>query len=231
MRIETLGLTLAVIAVIPATSADAAVVAKWTMATAITSATTGSNYTYGAADQGENAAGSSLSGYHAQSGATWTTPAGNGSTYSLSSDKWSQGDYYQIVVQTTGYENFQISWDQTRSSTGPSDFRMSYSTDGGATFTTAMNYSVIQAGAAFSGTTSWSTSGSPQPEFANASGILSTPSGTSSLIVRFVATGLNLGAGTNRIDNITVNGTAVVPAPGAIALLAAAGLTGMRRRR
>ena len=95
MRIETLGLTLAAIAVIPATSADAAVVAvvaKWTMATAITSATTGSNYTYGAADQGENAAGSSLSGYHAQSGAAWSTPAGNGSTYSLSSDKWSQGD-------------------------------------------------------------------------------------------------------------------------------------------
>jgi hypothetical protein len=230
MRIETFGLALSVIAVIPATSADAAVVAKWTMATAITSATTGSNYTYGAADQGENTSGSSLSGYHAQSGAAWTTPAGNGSTHSLSSDKWSQGDYYQIVVQTAGYENFQISWDQTRSSTGPSDFRMSYSTDGGATFTTAMNYSVIQAGA-FSGTNNWSTSGSPQPEFANASGILSTPSGASSLIVRFVATGLNLGAGTNRIDNITVNGTAVVPAPGAIALLAAAGLTGMRRRR
>ena len=228
MRIETFGLALAAVAVIPATSADAAVVAKWTMATAITGAPTGSNYTYGAADQGENASGSSLSGYHAQSGAAWTTPAGNGSTYSLSSDKWSQGDYYQIVVQTTGYENFQISWDQTRSSTGPSEFRMSYSTDGGATFTTAMNYSVIQAGAAFSGTNSWSTSGSPQTAFANASGILSTPSGTSSLIVRFVATGLNLGAGTNRIDNITVNG---VPAPGAIALLAAAGLTGMRRRR
>jgi hypothetical protein len=231
MRIETFGLALAAVAVIPATSADAAVVAKWTMATAIPSATTGSNFTYGAADQGENAAGSSLSGYHAQSGAAWTTPAGNGSTYSLSSDKWSQGDYYQIVVQTTGYENFQISWDQTRSSTGPSDFRMSYSTDGGATFTTAMNYSVIQAGAIGSGTNTWSATGAVQTAFANASGILSTPSGTSSLIVRFVATGLNLGAGTNRIDNITVNGTAIVPAPGAIALLAAAGLTGMRRRR
>jgi hypothetical protein len=230
MRIETLGLTLAAIAVIPATSADAAVVAEWTMATAITS-TTGSNFTYGAADQGESASGSSLSGYHAQSGAAWSTPAGNGSTYSLSSDKWSQGDYYQIVVQTTGYENFQISWDQTRSSTGPSDFRMSYSTDGGATFTTAMNYSVIQAGALGTGTNSWSATGAVQTAFANASGILSTPSGTSSLIVRFVATGLNLGAGTNRIDNITVNGTAIVPAPGAIALLAAAGLTGMRRRR
>lgn len=86
MRIETFGLALAAIVVIPATSADAAVVAKWTLATAITS-TTGSNFTYGAADQGENAAGSSLSGYHAQSGAAWTTPAGNGSTYSLSSDK------------------------------------------------------------------------------------------------------------------------------------------------
>ena len=102
MRIETFGLALAAIVVIPATSADAAVVAKWTMATAITSATTGSNYTYGAADQGENASGSSLSGYHAQANAAWTTPSGNGSTYSLSSDKWSQGDYYQIVVQTTG---------------------------------------------------------------------------------------------------------------------------------
>jgi hypothetical protein len=231
MRIGSFGLALAAIAVIPSTSADAAVVAKWTMATAITSATTGSNFTYGAADQGENASGSSLSGYHAQANAAWTTPSGNGSTYSLSSDKWSQGDYYQIVVQTAGYENFQISWDQTRSSTGPSDFRMSYSTDGGTTFTTAMNYSVIQAGAIGSGTNSWSATGAVQAAFANASGVLSTPSGASSLIVRFVATGLNLGNGTNRIDNVTVNGTAVVPAPGAIALLAAAGLAGMRRRR
>ncbi len=211
------------------TSAKAELIAGWSITTAISTPTTGSAFSYGAADQGALTAGTMLSGFHAQSSTAWTTPAGNGSTYSLSSDKWSQGDYYQIAFSTAGYERIQVGWDQTRSGTGPSEFRVDVSVDGGASFTTAITYSVIQAGALLSGTNPWSTSGARQTQF-----ILATPqlpeANNTSVMLRFIATGLNLGAGTNRIDNISVYGDAIVPAPGAAALLGLAGLAARRRR-
>ena len=49
------------------------------------------------------------------------------------------------------------------------------------------------------------------------------------LFFRFVNTSTVATGGTNRVDNIFVNGTAV-PAPGAIALLGLAGLAARRRR-
>ncbi len=211
------------------TSAKAELIAGWSITTAISTPTTGSAFSYGAADQGALTAGTMLSGFHAQSSTAWTTPAGNGSTYSLSSDKWSQGDYYQIAFSTVGYESISVEWDQTRSGTGPSEFRVDVSVDGGNSFTTALSYSVIQAGAVLSGTNAWSSSSARQPQFT-----LSTPllvgASDSSVILRFIATGLNLGAGTNRIDNISVTGNAIVPAPGAAALLGLAGLAARRRR-
>ena len=105
-------------------SASAAIVASWSIPTAIPAATTGSNYVYGAADAGDATAGTSLSAFHALAATTWSSPSGNGSTYSLSSNNWSVGDYYQITLSTLGYGNVSLSWDQTRSSTGPSSFRV-----------------------------------------------------------------------------------------------------------
>ena len=211
------------------TSAEAELIAGWSIPTAISTPTTGTTFNYGAANLGALTADTMLSGVHSQSSTAWTTPAGNGSTYSLSSDKWSQGDYYQIVFSTAGYERIQVEWDQTRSGTGPSEFRVDVSVDGGASFTTAITYSVIQAGALLSGTNPWSTSGARQTQF-----ILATPqmpeANNTSVMLRFIATGLNLGAGTNRIDNISVYGDAIVPAPGAAALLGLAGLAARRRR-
>lgn len=211
------------------TSAQSELIAGWSITTAISTPTTGSAFSYGAADQGALTTGTMLSGLHAQAAAAWTTPAGNGSSYSLSSDKWSQGDYYQIAFSTVGYESIAVEWDQTRSGTGPSEFRVDFSVDGGNSFTTALSYSVIQAGALLSGTNAWSASGARQTQFT-----LATPSllnaSNSSVILRFIATGLNLGAGTNRIDNISVTGNAIVPAPGAAALLGLAGLAARRRR-
>jgi MYXO-CTERM domain-containing protein len=54
--------------------------------------------------------------------------------------------------------------------------------------------------------------------------------GASQLIIRFRATGAASGSsGSNRIDNVIISGDAV-PAPGAVALLAVAGLASRRRR-
>ena len=211
-------------------AANAALVAGWSMPTAVAAATTGSNYTYGAADQGAQTTGSSLTGYHALAATTWSSPAGNGSTYALSANTWSVGDYFQVTVDTRGYGDISISWDQTRSSTGPSVFDLKMSVDGGANFTTVnAGYSVVQAGLAGTGTTSWNTTTS-QTGFTTTTIAGSTAAEKASVIFRFVNTSTVAVGGTNRIDNILVTGNAV-PAPGALALLGVAGLIGARRRR
>jgi MYXO-CTERM domain-containing protein len=212
-----------------ASSAQAALVAGWTMPTAVV-ATTGFNYTYGAANQGDQTTGSSLSGYHASGATVWTSSAGNGSTYSFSSNYWAVGDYYQVTVDTRGYGDISISWDQTRSGGGPSVFDLKMSVDGGANFTTVnAGYSVVQAGGTGTGTNAWNTT-TPQSGFTTTTIAGATASGKASVIFRFVNTSTANGGGTNRIDNILVTGN-VVPAPGALALLGVAGLIGARRRR
>jgi len=207
---------------------EAAVVAAWTMPNAVPAGTTGSNYSYGAADVGGATAGTSLTGFHALSATAWSSPAGNGSAYSLSSNNWSVGDYYQISLSTASYVNISLSWDQTRSSTGPSNFRVDMSTDGTTFSTILASYSVIQAGA--SGTSSWSSSGPVQSAFTTTIASVAGADGRSTLRFRFVNLSTVGTGGTNRIDNITVSGT-LIPAPGALALLGVAGLVSTRRRR
>ncbi len=221
----------AVVGLAASASASAALVCGWTMPTAVTAATTGSNYTYGAADQGEVTAGTSLSGYHALLATTWSSPAGNGSTYSLSCNNWTISDYFQISCSTTGYADpISFSFDQTRSGTGPATFDVLMSTDGGASFSTVLAaYSVAQAGLAGSGTTTWSTLTNQPTTFTTTVSGLTAASNQATVIFRIQSTVTTAAAGTNRVDNIQVNSGAV-PAPGAIALVGLAGLIARRRR-
>ncbi|MCE2884904.1 MAG: hypothetical protein LW806_08405 [Planctomycetaceae bacterium] len=210
-------------------SASASIVASWSMATAVPASTTGSNYTYGAADAGDAAAGTSLSGFHALAATTWSSPAGNGSQYSLSSNNWSVGDYYQIAVSTTGFSDIYLAWDQTRSSTGPSSFRVDMSTDGTNFSTILASYTVIQAGLAGTGTLSWSTTAGVQSAFTTTIASIAGADNQSTLFFRFVNLSTVATGGTNRIDNIIVS-SGPIPAPGALALLGLAGLAARRRR-
>ena len=217
------------LASIVASAASADVIAGWSMPTAIAASTTGSNYTYGAADLGALTSGSSLSGYHAAAATTWTSPAGNGSTYSLSSNNWATGDYYQVSMATTGYSDISVSWDQTRSSTGPAAFGLSMSTDGGANFTTLLaSYTVFQAGLTGSGTSTWNST-TNQTGFTTTTIIGISAANQGNILLRFSSLSTTAAAGTGRVDNISVTG-AVVPAPGAIALIGLAGLISRRRR-
>ncbi|MSR69972.1 MAG: hypothetical protein EXS17_06475 [Phycisphaerales bacterium] len=206
-----------------------AVIASWSMATAIAAGTVGTSYNYGAADSGDAAAGSMLSSSHTAVVTAYSTPSGNGSTYSFSSNNWTAGNYYQVSVATTGYEGVSISWDQTRSSTGPSTFELVMSTNGGSSWSTLVaSYAVVQAGAAGSNTLSWSPTGAYQTAFtttASAAGAANA----GNVIFRMRSLVTTTAAGTNRIDNVVVSGN-MVPAPGAIALLGLAGLIGRRRR-
>ena len=212
-----------------ASAASADVIAGWTMPTAVAAATTGSNYTYGAADLGALTSGTSLSGFHAAAATTWSSPTGNGSTYSLSSNNWATGDYYQVSMATTGYSDISVSWDQTRSGTGPSSFSLSMSTDGGANFTTLLaSYTVVQAGLAGTGTTSWNAV-TNQTGFTTTTIIGISAANKGNIMLRFSSLSTTAAAGTGRVDNISVTG-AIIPAPGAVALIGLAGLISRRRR-
>ncbi|MEI6878436.1 MAG: hypothetical protein WCL33_05305, partial [Planctomycetota bacterium] len=202
-------------------SASAAVIASWSMATAT------SLNNYGAADSGDLASGTMLSSGHAAATTTYSTPAGNGSAYSFSSNNWSIGDYYQVSVSTIGYSGVSISWDQTRSSTGPATFDAVMSVDGGTNWTTILTgYSVVQAGLAGTGTTTWNTV-TAQAGFTLTAVAGAAADGQANVLFRLRSTVTTTAAGTNRIDNFIVS---TVPAPGAIALLGLAGLIGRRRR-
>ena len=211
-------------------SASAAVIASWSMATAVPSATTGTSYDYGSADSGDLASGTMLSSVHAVAATTYSTPSGNGSTYSLSSNNWSVGDYYQVSVSTIGYSGVSISWDQTRSGTGPASFELVSSTDGGASWSTLIaSYSVVRAGGSGTKTTSWNTNTNQPGVFTTTSAAAGASDSASVLFrIRSLVVATSTG-GSNRIDNVIVSGS-MVPAPGAIALLGLAGLIGRRRR-
>ncbi|MSR41701.1 MAG: hypothetical protein EXS10_07340 [Phycisphaerales bacterium] len=211
-----------------AAGASASLVVGWTIPTAVPAATTGVSYNYGAADLGSAASGSMLSGSHAAAATTWSSPAGNGSQFSLSSNNWAIGDFYQISFSTIGAEAVDVTWDQTRSSTGPGSFSVLMSINGGANWTTVLaSYTVIQAGLAGNNTTSWNTVTNQPLFFTTSVALGETASNQASVLVRFSSLVTTSAAGTNRVDNIMVN---AVPAPGAIALLGLAGLVARRRR-
>src|SRR5262245_52162078 len=101
-------------------AAWAATIASWTFETS-QPATAGPH----AAEVGLGSA----SGLHAGA-STYSSPAGNGSAHSFSSNAWAVGDYYQFQVSTTGMQGVIFSWDQTASNTGPGHFQLQYSTGG-----------------------------------------------------------------------------------------------------
>jgi MYXO-CTERM domain-containing protein len=227
-------------------SASADLVVGWTIPNAFPSGAgnvpTGTFYTVGAGDQGAATAGTSLSSTHqlASSGAnatSYTSPAGNGSTYAFSSNVWKAGDYYQASFSGTGYTGLSFAWDFTRSTTGPATWTVIMSVDGGTNWSTLMaTYTPIVNSATPTGAGTWNTS-TYIAAYTSSIALGASADNASSIIVRVQAlvdsvnsSGTYQAGGTARIDNVFVNGTAV-PAPGAVALLGVAGLAARRRRR
>jgi MYXO-CTERM domain-containing protein len=227
-------------------SASADLVVGWTIPNAFPSGAgnvpTGTFYTVGAGDQGAATAGTSLSSTHqlASSGAnatSYTSPAGNGSTYAFSSNVWKAGDYYQAAFSGTGYSGLSFAWDFTRSTTGPATWTVIMSVDGGTNWSTLLaTYTPIVNSATPTGAGTWNTS-TYIAAYTSSIALGAAADNAASIIVRVQATvdpvngsGVYQAGGTARIDNVFVNGTAV-PAPGAVALLGVAGLAARRRRR
>jgi hypothetical protein len=173
-----------------------------------------------------------LSSVHALDAATYTSPAGNGSLYSFSSNNWSPGDYYQVVLPTlgqptAGQTNLSLSWDQARSSTGPAAFKLQMSTNG-TTFTDLTTYTVQISASP----NAWSST-VYRPTFTNTFALPQSAENQASLYLRFTnaEAAVSSGSGSNRIDNIAVS---AVPEPSTFGLVGLGiGLGGMllRRRR
>lgn len=209
----TTAFSVLVLALAGVDTADATTIAQWTFETSAP-ATAGPF----AAEVGS---GSAL-GFHA-SASVYSSPAGNGSTRSFSSNTWSVGDYYQFQVDLTGFQDVLISWDQTSSGTGPRDFSLQYSVDG-SSFVDFGNYSVL-ANAAPNPT--WSTGGTRSALYTQTYDLssLSVLDGVSTAYFRLrdrstvsAAGGVVATGGTSRVDNVLIEAT-VVPEPGTALLL------------
>jgi hypothetical protein len=138
-------------------------------------------------------------GFHVSAATVYSNPAGNGSVESFSSNNWAIDDYYEFSLNSTGYSDIKVSWDQTRSSTGPENFALYYSVDG-TNFTKEADYAVTVA--------TWS-SGTPVSTTSHSYDLSSIAAlnNSTTLVFRLVATSAPGGTGgTNRVDNVKVEG-------------------------
>jgi hypothetical protein len=217
-QILSVGLCALVLALV-GTRADAAIIAQWGF-----EIVTPPDSTNAAANGPHNPdVGIGLaSGTHVSVNTDWTTPAGNGSANSYSSNEWAIGDFYQFQVATTGLSGQNLVFEQTRSATGPSSWEAFYSTNG-TTFNSLGTYTVPA--------TTWS-SVTPDATFGTTF-FFPLPGATdnqATLFLRLVAQSAAGGtAGTSRVDNVTVGD--VVPEPASMGLIALAAACLMGRRR
>jgi Family of unknown function (DUF5689) len=187
--------------------------ALWTFETSVPLLNDATTISGLVAEDGIKAANSTASGVHASAATDYSNPAGNGSIESFSSNTWGTNDYYQVSLNSTGYSDIKISWDQVASSTGPSTFGLYYSIDG-VNFTKHADYTVVNAttGAiTFEDATtsnSWSTTKrATNTSFSYDLSSILVLNNSSTLVFRLVHLGTGIAAsGTNRVDNIKVEG-------------------------
>jgi hypothetical protein len=213
-------------ALFAASSANAATIAQWTFETS-QPATAGSF----AAEVGTGSALGSHTG-----ASIYSSPAGNGSAHSFSSNTWAVGDYYQFRVSTVGMNAISLAWDQTSSGTGPKNFKLAYSTNG-TIFTDFASYSVL---ANASPNPVWNSStASSLYSFSQSLNTVTALNNQANVFFRLIDTstasassGTVASGGTDRVDNFTVFGVAAVPEADTYAmLLAGLGVMGFMARR
>lgn len=239
LKLTSLGLFL-----LASTSINAAtIISQWTFETAPPADLSNSSSSPTViADVGNGSA----SGVHGSGNTDWSTPPGNGSANSFSANTWAVGDYWQFQVRTLGFEDIALSWDQASSGTGPKDFKLQFSTTG-TLFSDFGNY-VVQENP--SSSLNWNSTTYRSGFLIQMDLSLNNElEDLSSVYFRLVNTSTakangTLGAasagGASRIDNFTVNGTAIervpvsTPDAGSSLLLlslAFGGITGVLRWR
>lgn len=212
--------------------AQAATIAKWTFETSLPLLTDSSTIGSLAAEVGTGTA----SGFHASSVTDWSNPVGNNSAESFSVNTWAQNDYFQFTASTVGFDSISVSFDQFRSSTGPSAFKVAYSTNG-TTFTdlSAGSYTVVNAvnfSDSTSGTSWSSTKTAVNTSYSFSLSAISAVNNSSNLHIRLIHTGTGVATGgTSRVDNVEIAGTAIPEPSTFAAVLGVAALVGVAARR
>ena len=196
---------IAVIAIASCAQAHADTIANWTFETS-------APVTAGPLSP-EVGAGSAL-GFHANGSAVYSSPVGNGSSHSFSSNNWSVGDYYQFQVSAANFTGLTLTYDQIGSSTGPRDFELEYSTNG-TTFTNFGSYTVLSN----SSPNVWSSTPANHITTSTYTDDLTSIddlNGAATVYFRLAnldTTAINGGTtastGTDRVDNVIITGTAI----------------------
>jgi hypothetical protein len=159
----------------------------------------------------------SASGHHAGN-STYSSPQGNGSPHSFSSNVWAVGDYYQFQVNTANLGNITLSFDQTSSATGPGQFNLQYSTNG-SNFTTLNPYTVLVNGNGTNPPNGGAWGSTAQTDDTFTANLPSSLSDQTSVYIRLTdastqsanqTVGGNVATtGTDRVDNVILTGTPV----------------------
>jgi hypothetical protein len=206
------------------TASFAQTITLWTYETSVPAQTDSASIGGIAAEVGTGTA----SGLHASALTDWSNPVGNGSLESFSANEWAIGDYYQFQTSTVGFSDIYVTWDQTRSGTGPTTWDFAYSLDG-SVFTIALdNYTVP-------GIT-WSSAAPDATlttSFAVDLNAVTALNNAPTVYFRLIADSAPGGtAGTSRNDNFLV-GSGPIPEPSTYVLggLGAAALFFLRRRK
>ena len=169
---------------------------------------------------------------------TFATGFGGAGTFGLNTTTYAAqgtGDRtrgVQFSGSTAGYESITISWNQRHSNTSANTVAVFASTDN-------INWSEVQVfsftpAASGTGDTWYSYSVTLGAEYADAADfgfrvLAAFAPGTSGYLAAR-STSTYSTTGTLRFDDVTISGN-LIPAPGALALLGAAALAGVRRRR
>ena len=160
---------------------------------------------------------------HVSSSTAYAANQGNGSAKSFWANTWAVGDYYEFRISTLGLTGIQLSFDQTSSSGGPRDFKISYSINGGGTFSDLITYTVpVSAEAAI---VWYPTPVNPASSLSFDLSSFGALNNQSSLILRLVCassttlTGGSLSnSGSSRVDNVLVSASATDTTPPVISL-------------
>jgi PEP-CTERM motif len=215
-------------------SAHAAIIVGWDFENAPADLTnSAASFTF-ASTLGTNTG--TASGLHLSANTDWTTPAGNGSANSFSSNEWAVGDYYQFTLSTAGFSQVYVSYSQTGSNTGPRDFKLQYSTTGiGGSFVDFSSYAITN--------DSWNAV-TPVPASFRSFDLtaIGALAGNTDVVFRIAdtsTTSVNAGTvatgGTGRVDNFIVSDTPIdapIPEPSTVlTLVSGLGMLGLLRRR
>ena len=204
--------------VVPNSSEGLTSLASWTFETSLPS-----NSGPYAPEIGVQTATAEARCVHVSSSTAYAANQGNGSAKSFWANTWAVGDYYEFRISTVGLTGVQLSFDQTSSSGGPRDFKISYSINGGGTFSDLITYTVpVSNGAAIVWYPTPVNSASSLSFDLSSFGALNNQS---SLILRLVCassttlTGGSLSSsGSSRVDNVLVSASATDTTPPVISL-------------